>query len=112
MTRALASFPEEQRQRIATRRLAGRERGNGFWGAKDFFVKKGMRLPGELGRQQELSEALEKSRQGDDAPMAAFIMRDRKPELRRKPQTNFKKSFRPRGGAKLGSVWPKGRGKR
>lgn len=67
MSKGLASFPEEQRTHIATRRLQngiGGNRGNGFWGAKDYFLKKGMRLPGQLGTQQLISDAMERMQHG------------------------------------------------
>ncbi len=67
MSKGLSSFPEERRTAIATRRLnngINGNRGNGFWGAKDYFLKKGMRLPGKLGTEQTLMEALRRIQDG------------------------------------------------
>ena len=61
MTKSLLSYPEERRQFIATRRLNGHIRGSGFWAAKDFFDKKGLRYPGKMGSMQIISETIEGS---------------------------------------------------
>lgn len=67
MTKALRHIPEEQQTRVATRRLQNGingERGNGFWAAKDYFLKNGMRLPGQLGTMQMIGQALERMEHG------------------------------------------------
>lgn len=82
MTKALASFPEDRRTAIASRRLTNGvnsgARGNGFWAAKDYFLKKGMRLPGKLGTQQLLGEALERMAHGSSFNTEDPTPRDRR----------------------------------
>ncbi len=39
MSKAIASYPEEQRLVVIRRRLAGKERGNGYWAAVDGALK-------------------------------------------------------------------------
>ncbi len=73
MTKALRHIPESQRMKAATRRLQGGiygQRGSGFWAAKDYFDKKGLRLPGDLGTQQTLSEAMKRMESGSNFSMA------------------------------------------
>lgn len=45
MTKALSSFPENRRRDIALRRASNNVRGNGFWGALDYLVRFGIRIP-------------------------------------------------------------------
>lgn len=70
MTKWLASFPESQRLRVATRRLkngiANNVQGNGFWAAKEYYEKKGMQLPDKLGIMQTLSKSLERMNNGSN----------------------------------------------
>lgn len=77
MTKGLSSYPEEQRQSIATRRLNNSTRGNGFWGAKSYFDKKGMRYPGKMGAAQAVEQATLKARVVDALGVrAGFHMPD------------------------------------
>ncbi len=82
MSKALASYPEDRRTAIATRRLTNgvntNVRGNGFWGAKDYFDKKGMRLPGKLGEEQVLAEALRRMQDGGSSFSTDAAPRDRR----------------------------------
>lgn len=82
MTKALASYPEDRRTAIASRRLTNgvntNVRGNGFWGAKDYFTKKGLRLPGKLGTEQTLMEALRSMQNGSGSFSTDAAPRDRR----------------------------------
>lgn len=103
MTKALASYPEEQRQSIATRRLNNSTRGNGFWAAKAYFDKKGMRYPGKMGAAQAVEQATLKARIIDALGVkAGFHMPDDGPKQngklpRKDPHKNFRtnKNFKP-----------------
>lgn len=101
MSKGLASFPEDQRLRVATRRLNNGVntgvRGNGFWGAKDYFTKKGLRLPGKLGAQQLISDALERMNNNDNFShsFSTDTPRDRR-HPRREPREGDERSKSPR----------------
>jgi len=36
MTKAIRSYPESERAKVAARRLNGKDKGLGYWAAKDF----------------------------------------------------------------------------
>ena len=47
MTKGLRNIPQEKRTEVAARRLVNNTRGNGFWAAKDYFDKRGIRYPAQ-----------------------------------------------------------------
>lgn len=61
MTKALRSYPEHQRQKVAERRLIGMTHGNGFHAAKDYYDKKKLRYPGQMGVMQTLAKIQEEA---------------------------------------------------
>lgn len=103
MTKGLSSFPEQNRLAIATRRLNGNSRGMGFWAAKSYFDKFGMRYPGKLGAEQQAMQAISNAMANlkVDGAVAGFHMPDdaqRGGKLpRRAPRKNFgpNKNFKP-----------------
>lgn len=118
MSRSLSSFPEERRLAVATRRLnqgsASNVRGNGFWAAKDYFDKHGLKYPGKMGAAQAIADALENASHDEtgfhtDTRGDGKLRRrppkdqsDRKSGAVRKPHFKQRKSR----GAKLADVWP------
>jgi hypothetical protein len=45
MSKAIASYPPEQRRAVITRRLTQNERGGGYWAARDAAQKLGIPVP-------------------------------------------------------------------
>lgn len=122
MSKGLRNFPEDQRLRIATRRLNNGVntgvRGNGFWGAKDYFTKNGLRLPGKLGAAEAINTALERMQFDDEGHAKSFStgggkLRSRPPRDRDASGANKDR----KGGHKrrhvatptLADIWPGGR---
>lgn len=114
MAKGLSSFPEERRTAVATRRLNGLTHGNGFWGAKDYFVKKGMRLPGKLGAMEDLKKALENIQHDENGTAKGFStggddVRQRNSRTKAGPRSGSHSKGNHRrktGGVSLASVWP------
>lgn len=67
MARALASYPENQRLAVATRRLNGMTMGNGYWGARDYYRKMGLLTPEEKAARAALRKSLAKKRKKGEA---------------------------------------------
>lgn len=67
MARSLASFPENQRLAIATRRLNGMTMGNGYWGAVDYYHKMKLETPQEKAARAALRATLNKKRKKGEA---------------------------------------------
>lgn len=62
MSKALASYPEERRRDIASRRIMADTKGCGYWGARDYYDKFKLKYPGKAGAAQAVAKAMENAK--------------------------------------------------
>lgn len=74
MSKGLASFPEDRRMAVATRRAANSERGCGYWAAVSFLNKKGIKTP-----EQKRTEAVSAVIRNADIQSALMRQEDKHP---------------------------------
>lgn len=109
MSKSLSQFPETQQVAIATRRLSSNTHGIGFWGARDFFVKRGLRFPenSSLAQEQVFNEAIERFEHDGKSFHTAdrILSRISGDRDQRAPSKPRRPSYKP-SGPKLGDFVP------